>query len=141
MTTISPNPLTTTEQRLEKLEKENRNLRLRLEKVEKGRSSILWEVIRLTLLLLAIAFLLHYMGFLPKDLGFLPQELERLPLSAKTVDAETAKVHKMEANEFILVDSSGNMRGKWSMGEQEPSLIFLDKSGHPSREITASSKP
>src|SRR5262245_28904520 len=102
----------TTAERLEKLEKEHRNLLARLEKLEKGRGSVIWAAVRLTALLVVVVFLLHYMGLLPREL-----RLERLPLNVKTLDAESGKVERLEVNEVILTDRSNAVRARLAMEE------------------------
>jgi hypothetical protein len=130
MITIPQNPQPLSE-RLDKLEKENHNLKSRLERLEKRGGSIFFEVLRTTLLLALAAFFLHLMGLLPHN-----WPLERLPVRAKDVDAERVKVRRLQADEFLLQDEAGVQRARLSMVKSEPCLTFYDDAGHTVREIT-----
>jgi hypothetical protein len=132
-TTIPQNPQPLSE-RLDKLEKENRNLVARLERLEKRGGSIFFEVLRTALLLALLAFFLHLMGLLPRS-----WPLERLPVRAKDVDAEQVKVQRLQADEFLLKDETGVLRAKLTMVKSEPSLTFYDDHGKTVREITPAS--
>ncbi|HZT19941.1 MAG TPA: hypothetical protein VFA23_11100 [Dongiaceae bacterium] len=147
MTTTTP----TTAERLDRLETEYRHLLARLEKLEKRRPSMLWEVLRQVVMVVAVVFLLHYMGFLPK-MTFLPKDLERLPLRASTIDAKSGKVQKLEANELLLLDRDGTVRARLAMvaprdkekgkeGAPEPVLTFFDRKGLVAREVAPAEKP
>lgn len=84
-----------------RLEKENRNLITRVERLEKQRGSVL-------LALLANAILLVTAGLLADYLGLFPTPIERLPLQAKQV----------QANEFAFRTAEGHIRAR---------IVFDDK--------------
>lgn len=121
-------------ERVDKLEKENRHLVARLEKLEKRGGSIFFEVLRTALLLVVAALLLHLMGLLPG-------RLERLPLVAQGLDAESARVERLQAGEVVIQDSGGAARARLGLADGEPALTFLDAHGQPSRKISPGSKP
>jgi hypothetical protein len=127
----NPQPLA---ERIDKLERENRNLLARLEKLEKRSGSILFEVVRMSLLLVFAALVLHLIGLLPVG-------LERLNVLANTVDAQTLKADRLEINELILHDRRGVDRARLAMQDAEPSLTFLDTQGRVSSEIPPKMKP
>lgn len=121
----NPQPLA---ERIDKLERENRNLLARLEKLEKRSGSILFEVVRLSALFVFIALVLHL-------IGLLPLALERLNVRANAVDAQTLKADRIEINELILHDRHGADRARLAVHDAEPSLTFLDAQGHVSSEV------
>jgi hypothetical protein len=121
-------------ERIDRLEKENRNLVTRLEKLEKRGGAIVFEVLRTAVLLVGIVLLLHMMGLVPLN-------LERVPLVARTVEAETLKVQRVEANDVVVEDRSGTPRARLSLRDSEPTLTFLDGQGQARREFSANSKP
>jgi hypothetical protein len=127
----NPQPLA---ERIDKLERENRNLLTRLDKLEKRSGSIFFEVLRMSLLLVFAALVLHLIGLLPAG-------LERLNLLANTVDAQTLKADRLEINELILHDRRGVDRARLSVQEAEPSLIFFDTLGRVSSEVPPKVKP
>src|SRR5262249_49059342 len=98
----NPQPLA---ERIDKLERENRNLLARLEKLEKRSGAIFFEVFRTALLLLVAALLLDLLGFLPSG-------LERLPVSAREVSADQIKVDQLKVKEILVEDRSGAGRAK-----------------------------
>jgi len=127
----NPQPLA---ERIDKLERENRNLLARLEKLEKRSGSILFEVVRMSLLLVFAALVLHLIGLLPAG-------LERLNVLASTVDAQTLKADRIEINELILHDQRGVNRARLAIQDAEPGLTFLDAQGRVSTEIPPKIKP
>lgn len=127
----TPQPLA---ERIDKLERENRNLLTRLEKVEKRGGAVFFEVLRTALLLLVAAVLLHLMGFLPRG-------LERAPLSARAVDADLVRTDRLEVKELVIQDRSGAGRAKLEVRDNEPGLTFLDAHGRVTSEVPAKTKP
>jgi hypothetical protein len=127
----APQPLA---DRIEKLERENRNLMARLDKLEKRGGAAIFEVLRTALLLVVAAVLLHMMGFLPRG-------LERVPVSARQVDAEQVRTDRLEIQELILQDRSRTARARLEMRDNEPSLTFLDANGRIATEIPPKTKP
>jgi hypothetical protein len=126
----TPQPLG---ERIDKLERENRNLLNRLEKIEKRGGAIFFEVLRTALLLLVAAVLLHLMGFLG-------HRWERLPVSARQVDAEQIKTDHLEVKEVIVQDRTG-ARVRLGMKDNEPGLVFFDVQGHITAEYPTKAKP
>jgi hypothetical protein len=127
----NPQPLA---ERIDKLEREHRNLLARMEKLEKRSGSILFEVVRTSLLLIVAALVLHLMGLLPRG-------LERLNVLAKEVHADRIKAEQMEVNELILQDRKGASRAKLGVQDAEPGLTFFDPSGRVTSEVPAKVKP
>jgi hypothetical protein len=84
-----------------RLEKENRNLLSRVEKLEKRRGSSIPALIANVLLLVSAGLLASY-------LGLLPPAVDRLPLAARTVEAE----------EFILRPKDGPVRARVALDEK-----------------------
>ena len=125
-----PQPLT---ERIDKLERENRNLLTRLDKLEKRSGAAFFEVFRTALLLVLAAVLLHLLGFLPPG-------LERLPVAARVVDSNEIKADRVEVKELIVQDRSGAGRAKFEVRDNEPSLTFLDPHGRITSEVPAKSK-
>jgi hypothetical protein len=78
-----------------RLEKENRNLVTRLERLEKQRRSSIPAVLASVILLVCAGLLANY-------LGFYPPPIERLPLSARRVDAQ----------EFIIRNEQGQLQAR-----------------------------
>jgi hypothetical protein len=128
---VAPQPLA---ERIDKLERENRNLLARLEKLEKRGGAVIFENLRTALLLVVAAVLLHLMGFLPRG-------LERVPVSARLVDAEQIKTDRLEVKELILQDRTNMGRAKLEMRDNEPGLTFLDAKGRITAEVPAKTKP
>jgi hypothetical protein len=120
-------------ERIERLERENRNLMARLDKLEKRGGAAMFEVLRTALLLVVAGVLLHLMGFLPRG-------LERVPLSARQVDANQIKTERLEVQELILQDRSHTSRAKLEVRDNEPSLTFLDGNGRITSEVPAKAK-
>ena len=120
-------------ERIDKLERENRNLMARLEKLEKRGGAVIFEVLRTALLLVVAAVLLHLMGFLPRG-------LERIPVSAGVVEAEQIKTDRLEVKELILQDRSHTGRAKLEVRDNEPGLTFLDAKGRITSEVPAKTK-
>jgi hypothetical protein len=127
----TPQPLG---ERIERLERENRNLMARLDKLEKRGGAGLFEVLRTALLLVLAAVVLHMMGFLGRG-------LERVPVSARQVDAEVIKTDRLELKELILQDRSQTGRAKLEVRDNEPSLTFLDANGRITSEVPPKTKP
>jgi hypothetical protein len=126
----SPPPLA---ERLDKLERENRNLLARLEKLEKRGGAILFETVRTSILLIVAALMLHLMGFLPPS-------LERLPVRARDVAAESIKVDRLQVNELLLQDRHDMSRARLHVNNDEPELTFLDPTGRVTSEIPVRKK-
>jgi hypothetical protein len=126
----TPQPLA---ERIDKLERENRNLLNRLEKLEKRGGAFLFEVLRTALLLLVATVLLHLMGLLGRN-------WERLPVSAREVDAEQIKTDHLEVKEVLVQDHTGT-RARLGMKENEPGLVFFDAQGHITGEYPVRTKP
>jgi len=134
MLEIPANPQPSAE-RIEKLERENRNLMARLDKLEKrGGGAAIFEVFHIALLLIVAGVLLHLMGFLPRG-------LERVPISARQVDANQVKAERLEVQELILKDRSHTSRAKLEVRDNEPGLTFLDSNGRITSELPAKAKP
>ena len=127
----TPQPLA---ERIDKLERENRNLSARLAKLEKGSGAAFFEVVRTALLLLVVAVLLHLMGFLPRG-------LERVPIAARQVEAERIKTDRLEVKEVVVLDRTEAGRAKLEVLENEPRLTFLDPLGRITAEVPAKTKP
>ena len=127
----NPQPLA---ERIDKLERENRNLLARLEKLEKRGGAILFEVFRTALLLLVAALLLHLMGFLPRG-------LERLPVAAREIKADQIKVDQLEVKEIIVADKNDVGRARFAVRDNEAALTFLDPQGRVTTEVPAKGKP
>jgi hypothetical protein len=126
----APQPLA---ERIDKLERENRNLLARLEKLEKRSGAVLFETLRTALLLVVAAVLLHLMGFLPRG-------LERVSVSARLVDAEQITTDRLEVKELILQDRTNTGRAKLEVRDNEPGLTFLDAKGRITTEVPAKTK-
>lgn len=120
--------------RIDKLERENRNLLARLDKLEKRSGAVFFEVLRTALLLVVTAVLLHLMGLLPGG-------LERVPVAARDVQAERIKVDRLEVKEVIVQDRSDTGRVKLDARDNEPRLTFLDSHGRITSELPAKTKP
>lgn len=133
MSTSASAPVSSAE-RLEKLEKEHRNLLARLERLEKRGGSIFFEVLRTAVLLIVVGLVLHYLGYLPGN-------LERLPLVARSVNAGTLEGDEVMAGEVILRDRSGTSRARLAIEEDGPALTFFDKHGRPTQTIPPGGKP
>jgi hypothetical protein len=127
----TPQPLG---ERIDKLERENRNLMARLDKLEKRSGAIFFEVVRTALLLVVAAVLLHLMGLLPGG-------LERVSLAARDVQAERIKVDRLEVKEVVVQDRSQASRAKIEVRDDEPRLTFLDAHGHVTSELPVKAKP
>jgi hypothetical protein len=127
----NPQPLA---ERIDKLERENRNLLARLEKLEKRGGSIFFEVVRMALLLIFAALVLHLIGLLPPG-------LERLNVLANTVDAQTLKAGRLDINELSLRDGQGAERARLAMQDAEPSLTFFDPQGRLNSQVPPKNKP
>jgi hypothetical protein len=127
----APQPLA---ERIDKLERENRNLLARLEKLEKRGGAVIFETLRTALLLVVAAVLLHLMGFLPRG-------LERVSVAARQVDAEQIKTDRLEVKELVLQDRTNTGRAKLEMRDNEPGLTFLDAKGRITTEVPAKTKP
>ena len=127
----TPQPLA---ERIERLERENRNLMARLDKLEKRGGAAIFEVVRTALLLVVAAVLLHLMGFLPRG-------LERVPISARQVEANQVKAERLEVQELILQDRSHTSRAKLEVRDDEPGLTFLDGKGRITSEVPPKAKP
>jgi hypothetical protein len=127
----TPQPLA---ERMDKLERENRNLMARLDKLERRGGAVIFEVLRTALLLVVAAVVLHMMGFLPRG-------LERVPMSARQVDAQHIKTERLEVQELILQDRSHTGRAKLEVRDNEPSLTFLDANGRITSELPQKTKP
>jgi hypothetical protein len=109
--------------RLEKLEREYKNLQSRCESLEKQRSTWLSALVTNVLLLLLLAFLFDYMGYMPSAVN-------RLPVKAQSVDAD----------EFILRGPNGKPALKILVAGQEPTLIRYDANGVAGKEEPLSAK-
>jgi len=127
----TPQPLA---ERIDKLERENRNLLARLDKLERRGGAVFFEVLRTALLLVVAAVILHLMGFLPGG-------LERVPVAARDVQAERIRVDKLEVKEVIVQDRSDTSRAKFDVHDNEPRLTFLDSHGRITSELPAKTKP
>jgi hypothetical protein len=127
----TPQPLA---ERIERLERENRNLMARLDKLEKRGGAAMFEILRTALLLVVAAVVLHMMGFLPRG-------LEKVPLAARQVDAEVIKTDRLEIKELVLQDRSQTGRAKLEIRDNEPSLTFLDANGRITSEVPPKTKP
>jgi hypothetical protein len=121
-------------ERIDKLERENRNLQARLDKLEKRGGAVFFEVLRTALLLVVAAVLLHLMGLLPGG-------LERVPVAARDVHADRIKVDRLEVKEVVVQDRSDTGRAKLDVRENEPHLTFLDPHGRVTSELPAKTKP
>jgi hypothetical protein len=97
---------------LARLEKENRNLTSRLEKLEKQRRSSIPALI-------ANVFLLVMAGLLANYLGLFPPPIETLPLRARTV----------EAQEFIIRNRDGRVQARSVVDDK--GARFVGTAGKP----------
>ena len=104
-------------ERLEKLEREYRNLAARLHRLERGWGSCLAGLLGNAILLVAAALVLDYMGLLPAA-------VERLPLDAKSV----------AANEFVLRESQGRRWGMIHVSRNQAVLTRYGEDGRPAKE-------
>jgi hypothetical protein len=100
---------------VDRLEKDNRNLIKRVEKLEKERRSSIPALIANVILLVSA-------GLLASMLGLFPPPIERLPLHAKTVTAE----------EFVVRNPEGHIR--FRLLADDKGYRFIDASG---KTITA----
>src|SRR5262249_33275860 len=127
----TPQPLG---ERIDKLERENRNLLARLDKLEKRSGAVFFEVVRTSLLLVVAAVLLHLMGLLPGG-------LERVSLAARHGQAARSKVDRLEVKEVVVQDRSQASRAKIEVRDDEAHLTFLDAHGHVTSELPVKTKP
>jgi hypothetical protein len=116
VTTPVSHPESQTE-RLEKLEREHRNLLTRLERLEKQGGSILAALIGNVLLLVVVGLLADY-------LGFLPAPVERPPLKASSV----------ETDELVLRTHDGKPWGKIQVMKDQVVLVRFEE-GHTGKEV------
>ena len=127
----TPQPIA---ERIDKLERENRNLSARLTKLEKGSGGAFFDVVRTALLLLITVVLLHLMGFLPRG-------LERVSVAARRVEAERIKADRLEVKEIIMLDHAEAGRARLEVADDEPHLTFLDPLGRVTAEVPSKTKP
>lgn len=105
-------------ERLDKLEREHRNLLTRLERLEKQRGSLLAALIGNVLLLVVAGLMADYLGFLPRP-------IERLPLKASSV----------EADELVLRAHDGKPWGKIQVTKDQVMLVRFEGEGQPTKEV------
>jgi len=127
----TPQPLA---ERMERLERENRNLLARLEKLEKRGGAVVFEIVRTAILLVVAAVLLHLMGLLPGN-------LERVPVVAREVRAEKIRSDLLEVKEVTVLDRTDTGRAKLDVRENEPRLTFFDSQGRITAETPSRTKP
>jgi hypothetical protein len=122
--TIPMPPVESEQDRIAKLEKENRNLLTRIERLEKQRGSWIPGLLGSVLLLVMAGLLADY-------LGFFPPAVDRLPLKATTV----------EADEFILRTPNGRVWGKLHVAGQDATLTHYESNGKTSEETISPKSP
>jgi hypothetical protein len=85
-----------------RLEKENRNLLTRLEKLEQQRGSALRALIANMILILAAAVLVGYLGLFPPGIA-------RLPLQARSVETEAIILRGSDSSSrtLLMADNKG----------------------------------
>lgn len=104
--------------RLEKLEREHRNLVSRLERLEKRKRGAAFAGLVGNVLLLVVA------GLIGDYLGLLGPYVQRLPLKARTV----------EADEFVLRDEEGKPALKLSTLKHQPMMMRFSGEEQPKSE-------
>ena len=115
--TIEPSGPLSQAERLERLEREYRNLTPRLDRLEKQRGSCLAGLAGNVLVLVSIVLLLDY-------LGFLPAWFQHLPVAARSVDAEV----------FVLRDTDGKRWGQINVSRHRAILTRYGADGRPAKE-------
>jgi hypothetical protein len=110
--------------RLERVERENRLLRERLDKLEKRTGSNLASLIGNIILLVSAGLLLDY-------LGVFPSAVQRLPLKAKTVEAE----------QYRLVSEDGTPLGIIQVSGDQTTITRYGPEGQPVKKELPPSKP
>lgn len=100
--------------RMSRLEKENHNLTVRLQKLEKQKKSSFPVFVANVILLVSVGLLAGYLGFF----RFLPWRMEQLPLNAGRV----------EAQEFVLQDRDGATRARLTVTND--GFQFVDHQGN-----------
>jgi hypothetical protein len=117
VTTPIAQPESQTE-RLDKLEREHRNLITRVERLEKQRGSLLAALAGNVLLLVVAGLMADY-------LGILPHPVQRPPLQASSV----------ETDELVLRAHDGKPWGKILVTKDQVVLVRLEGDGHPTKEV------
>ena len=123
MITPSTNPEAFAD-RMEKLERENKNLVTRIERMEKQRASLYAGIVGNVLLLVVAVLIVDY-------LGFLPSFVQRLPLKAESV----------ETDELVLRGREGKAAAKLYLWKEQLTLTRTDASGQTGKEESIPAKP